>query len=268
LSTLAFFDVLGFSDRLAEVGLAGIIDVYEELAVLLEGMKEPGAFSFWVPADFDGNVEAQYDKAARGEGSRWAPAASVDSNPGVAYFSDTILLWMPYDPVRCGAFVDLSINFFCIALSLGVPLRGALSIGDLYMDGARGVFLGAPIVEAARAESAQAWCGYSLGPSFKRYPCLVPEDRFRDSTAHIKAGQEEAVLPIGIDWTFHWRSLFRDRTIASVADTFRRSPDDPYWAATMAFADASEADPPTGLHVRMMSRQRRLLRPGSNRESR
>src|ERR1700723_1943459 len=160
LSTLAFFDVLGFSERLAGVGLVGIIDVYRELTDLLDGMKEPGTFSFWVPTDFDGDVEAQYHKAARGEGSQWAPAASVDSNPGVAYFSDTILLWMRYDPVRCGAFVDLSIHFFCRALSLGVPLRGALSIGDLYMDASRGVFLGAPIVEAARAESAQAWCGY------------------------------------------------------------------------------------------------------------
>lgn len=252
LSTLALFDVLGFSDRLAAMGLPRIYAIYRELADLLDGMKEPGAFGFWVPTDFDGNVEAQYEKAARGEGSRWAPAASVNGNPGVAYFSDTIMLWMPYDPVRCGAFVDLSIHFFCRALNLGMPLRGALAIGDLHMDPSRGIFLGRPIIEGARAEAAQSWCGYSLGPSFRRYPCIVPADRFRDYTDHIKPGREEAVLPIGVDWTWHWRDTFPATSLASLAAAFRRKPDDPYWTATLSFAEASAAAKPTGLKVHTM----------------
>lgn len=247
-SVLAFFDVLGFSDLLHDLGLSKIYEIYEELTDMLDGMNEPGAFGFWVPADYDGNVDAQLAKATRGEDTQWAPAASLNGL-SVAYFSDTILLWMRYDPIRCGAFVDMSISFFCRALSVGVPLRGALAIGELHMDSGRGIYLGTPIIEGARAEAAQSWCGFSLGPSFRSYPCIVPGDRFRAYTSHVKPGQDELVLPFGVDWTWHWREQFAEIPLESVAETLRRDRDDTYWAATLSFAEASAATRPTGLAI-------------------
>ena len=245
---LAFFDVLGFSDRLAELGLDTILAVYRELATMLDQLKEPGAFAFWVPTDFDGDVEAQIERASRNESTRWAPAASSWA-PGVAYFSDTILLWMPYHPVACGAFIDLSINFFCRALSLRLPLRGALAIGELYMDTSRGIFLGAPIVEGAQAESAQRWCGFSLGPSFKEYPCIVPGDRFLDHADHVKPGRTEHVLSVGVDWTWHWRAEYPEFPLDAVAAWFPLAGTHPYWATTLSFAESSAARRPTGLNI-------------------
>lgn len=248
LSVLAFFDVLGFTDRVRILGLKRIADIYREFVSLLDQVKEPNAISFWVPADFDGNVNAQVEKARRGESTRWAPVGASTDRGGIAYFSDTVLMWLPYTPAHGGAAIDLAIDLFCRSMALGLPLRGALSIGDLYMDPQQGIYLGEPIIEAAQAEASQGWCGIGLGPSFKEYPCLVPSDRFLEYEQQIKAGKEDYVLSTALDWTWHWRDRF-EPPLEDIAASFRRCSSDPYWAHALAFAKASRHRGSTGLKI-------------------
>jgi hypothetical protein len=240
LSVLFFFDVLGFSQRVSELGLEKIYSEYTRLLELVVQRNGPDAMAGYAPADFDGSFERYF--SGRNHTTRWAPVAKL-GHVGACHFSDTILIWCPYDPLAAGVAVDMAIDFFCRCLHAGIPLRGAASIGDLIMDQERGIYLGEPIIEAARAESAQTWCGFSFGPSFHDYPMLVPGNRILPFTKHIKPHREEHVLGVGIEWTWHWRRLFPDTPLTSVAARYRRPGYAAYWDNTLAFeALAAEED--------------------------
>lgn len=84
-------------------------------------------------------------------------------------FSDTIVLYqdMPKGPV---ILQTPSINVFlgevCYLLRLaferGIPLRGAVSYGEYYIQEDRGCFIGYPVIEAHNTESKQNWSGAIL----------------------------------------------------------------------------------------------------------
>lgn len=239
LSILFFFDVLGFSERVSELGLDTIYTEYTRLLSLVEKRNGPAAMSGYAPADFTGDPEKYF--ANRDTEIKWAPIATV-GDLSTYCFSDTILLWCSYRPLVAGLVIDVAIDFFCQCLHAGIPLRGAASIGELVMDQERGIFLGKPIVEAARAESAQRWCGFSLGPSFREYPMLCPANRILPFEAHIKAGCDAHVLDIGVDWTWHWRKLFSETPLPSFIERYRRTGYEAYWDNTLAFDALAAAE--------------------------
>lgn len=239
LSILFFFDVLGFSERVSELGLETIYAEYTRLLSLVEKRNGPAAMAGYAPADFTGDLDKYF--ANRDMEIKWAPIATV-GDLGTYCFSDTILLWCSYRPLAAGLAIDVAIDFFCQCLHAGIPLRGAASIGELIMDQERGVFLGRPIVEAARAENAQRWCGFSLGPSFREYPMLCPGNRLLPFEAHIKAGRAAQVLNIGVDWTWHWQRLFPEDPLPSFIERYKRTGNETYWDNTLAFKSLAETE--------------------------
>jgi len=82
------------------------------------------------------------------------------------WFSDTLIVYTD-DPSK-GAFVKInsfSRWFIYNLINKGVPIRGALSCDDFYVDNKNNLFLGEALIEAYKYGEAQNWIGFVLCPS-------------------------------------------------------------------------------------------------------
>lgn len=75
------------------------------------------------------------------------------------------MLWVEYEQLfgmSLRGFYEKCMEIFIEAIKRGIPLRGAISRGAAIMNEEKMLYLGQPIVEAARAEAAQNWLGIAL----------------------------------------------------------------------------------------------------------
>jgi hypothetical protein len=188
---MAFFDVLGFSERVKNIGLKEIFRQYQKLVSIVKKRTEGRVIVAPVPtgdgqlALIGGHRHLQY-----------------------AYFSDTVLIWTKYDIPIIESFLDSILEFFCEALIMGIPLRGCVTFGKAIMDSERSIFLGEPIIEGYLGEGAQSWVGVSFGPSLSRYPWLGALRHVIPFNRQIKDGKEKLVKPLVLDWPRRWRESF------------------------------------------------------------
>ena len=96
---------------------------------------------------------------------------TADISPSVEakklMFSDTFILYQDFDSQedsikklqRAFAFMIYSSYFMRFAFEAGIPLRGALSFGEYYIDEKYICFLGKPVLEAHDESNKQNWCG-------------------------------------------------------------------------------------------------------------
>jgi len=92
-------------------------------------------------------------------------------------------------------------------LALGLPIRGAISVGTALLDKERGIFIGTPLVEAVELEKGSDWIGMALGASWKSeaLKILVPPDRVFLHQAPSKAGTASLFSELVLDWPRVWR---------------------------------------------------------------
>jgi hypothetical protein len=221
LITLCLFDVLGISERIRKGQLQEVYTLYSDLVDITSSLKgrmclgvEPMTDGTGIPVMFTQNI---YN----------------------AYFSDTFLIWTNAAMVRMSPFINTCMNIFSRSLELAVPLRGCIATGQAVMDTERGIFIGQPIVEAARGESAQKWLGFAFGPSFLDAPCFDCK-MFLPYTSHMKDGFGSLLSPFVIDWPRYWRESKKE----SAHDALQRMNTEPsfsvYYENTIAFADFSD----------------------------
>lgn len=226
MTLLFLFDVLGFSARVRELGLDAIYAKYEEL--LARVVREGG----------------QVVMDADDEGVAFTCVIGWQ----MAYFSDTIMLWTDYHmgPMIMNAAKSVACRFFCDCLRMGLPLRGAMASGPAIMDSDRGIYLGEPIVDAARAEAAQtcasigiakSWANH-YGGALGRAECLLRYD------AHIKAGREGALAPIILDWPRTWRESadYNTLDLEEIFSSLSRPGYETYWDRTRELVEYSAAN--------------------------
>jgi hypothetical protein len=227
---LAFFDVLGFSNRVATTSLESI---YADYNTLTDYLRE-----LWGTVIFTAVPD--------GRGGAVPVAGSLVIEH--AYFSDTILLWSRYDPLRAPAFHSICARFICQSMRMRIPMRGAIAMGPAIMDKANQVFLGYPIVEGANAEKHQDWIGASFGPSLnqEKYRHLGPITELHaviPYRAQIKAGRDEFVQGLALDWPRTWRDNY-DEDIRSIIAELNTEPKAANkYRTTLDFIDYSEANP-------------------------
>lgn len=181
---VGFFDVLGFEFLLGKLGLRSMQGVYSTLMESLVQSNE---------------VESQ---SLVRVGPNEYCAASYRLPVRSAYFSDSILVWVPLVQHHINPFLSRCADLICEGLRLGIPLRGAVSIGECVLHPRSGTYLGEPLVEAARLEAAQEWVGAALGlsalaPNFRREmdPSLViPYE------VPVKSGREDLPSNLVLDW--------------------------------------------------------------------
>lgn len=222
---LAFFDVLGFTDLHRQLGTEKLYLIYEELidkAIIektKEGIKFLGATReglFVV-----GNLEVRY-----------------------VYFSDTILLWTPFNEVMFPHFVTICSEFMIDAIEIGLPLRGAMTVGDAIMDRIKGIYLGDPIIEAATLEKGQNWIGVTFGSSFNSIGLHEAMINFTDIqinyTAQMKEGFEKSNSRIVLDWARKMREKNKTEMVtAKLTDAMNKTDKKIYYENTFAFFDYS-----------------------------
>ena len=212
---IAMFDVLGFKSRLEKYGLNTICERYEQLtekATLLNG---------GVMGGYGGMVMI---------GRAYA-----------SHFSDTILFWIPCegrDLAMVHPFLVACNEMICGGLECGLPLRGALSIGECVMDKDKDIYLGGPIVEAALVERAQVLIGASFGTSLSE--SRFPADIMLPYKSHRKPGKENLIDGATLDWPRHWRTT-RNTNVSSVVSALNEDPKfSCYYDSTLRFIDYSE----------------------------
>ncbi|MGH6848283.1 MAG: hypothetical protein ACREC0_12850 [Methylocella sp.] len=189
---LGFFDVLGFSERVKTEGPDQTAALYERL-IKSTLAKEKDRCLGSVPDD---------------KGNRYLVVFSLDVKH--AYFSDTIFLWVPLQPMFAGAFVNHCATFVCEALALNVPVRGAIAIGDAIMHRPSGTYIGMPIVEAAGCEKVQDWVGVVFAESATWPPFLAELNPTSviEYEVPVKPDAKADLPPLALDWPRRWKELF------------------------------------------------------------
>jgi hypothetical protein len=220
IQLVCLLDVLGFENILQRIGLASLRSKYE---ALIEYVAQQTGGIDVVPTP-DGHVAVG-----------WLVV-------GNAYFSDTLLFWTDYNPMALPSFSQLAADTFCYGLETELPLRGAIAVGEVVLDRERGVFIGQPLVEAARTERAQEWIGISFGPSFQH-----PEfnrgfylNTVMPYKSHYKDRASEYATGMTVDWPRQWRES-RKSDPRPIIKTLDRDPGfATYYARSLAFVDFSE----------------------------
>ena len=188
---ICVLDVLGFENLFNKLGLNTIEKRYKELIDVAE--------------------KHNFELALMERGG-----VPVMGNPGIksSYFSDTILFWCPYDDMRMEVLFDSLTEVMCKSIEIGLPLRGAVSVGKVVIEKEKGVYLGQPFISAARAETAQKWIGITLSKTFNlpKYNGGFKADRILEYKNHLKPDKIDKVIPLVLDYPRKWRKT-RDKSL-------------------------------------------------------
>ena len=129
---IAYFDILGFKEKVATLSIDDLADSYTKLIHNTENYV--------------------YDKSS----SRFLHKEICKR----FIFSDSLFIIAPDDTEE--GFVELfsyAWRMMQIAIAMDFPLRGAITYGDIYVEPSKGIFIGEAIVNAAVWESKQDWIG-------------------------------------------------------------------------------------------------------------
>jgi hypothetical protein len=219
---VAFFDILGFKQKSERLGLSAIEERYRSLIAIVDR--------------FNANAASLFGELSFKESAYWTTDGDVFilNRISGAYASDSIVVWTPsvwpealsksapererlardpesgwlYAPIPCDNLLNICNELICRSIELGLPFRGALSMGPALFDAQRSVFLGQPLIDAATLERGQSLIGASLCTSFTRQ--TIPLRFLLPCETHIKAGFENDHGGMVLDWPRHWRRTRTD----------------------------------------------------------
>lgn len=231
---VAYFDILGFGAKFNALGLPAIAEKYRALMRVVDNINEHSAR---LTGDLFRFKESVYWTS---EGDV-VPVVKVHG----AYASDSILIWSHaawpeargktddechelaqdpgsgwvYQTVPCDTFLRTCNEIVCAGLELDLPLRGSISKGKAILDSTDRVFLGQPLIDAARLEKGQKFIGASYCPSFMEQ--VVPKQFRIPFSEHLKDGYQAHFGGEVLDWPRHWRKTRKEKlnnVISSLRD--------------------------------------------------
>ncbi|WP_414442475.1 hypothetical protein [Burkholderia sp. 22PA0106] len=255
--SLCFFDVLGFESRFSTLGLDGMLEKYCELTKIVDDRNE--------------RVHQVFGKMGFSESAYWTADrdAFVFFRLHGAYASDSLLVWthtdfpearLPfaanltpaerekrasgpsdgwkYHPMPCDGLLDACNELMCRSLEIGLPLRGALALGDAVLDQERGIYLGQPLIDAARMEHSQRLIGVSFTRSFMSQ--VVPPRYLVPFDIHLKDANSPLFQGNVLDWPRHWRAT-RKTDAREIVNELNSAPSAAiYYDNTLRLIDASD----------------------------
>ncbi|MFL9709262.1 hypothetical protein [Methylobacillus sp. Pita1] len=250
---IALFDILGFEQRLAYFGLNEMLARYEALIEVVKYREKQikrvfGDFNF---------KESPY----------WLADGDIFmfTKTHGAYASDSILIWanrtwpdirdmsldelsdsLPspadewkYHPIPCDNFLDVCNDLMCCALEVGLPLRGAIAVGDAILDLDQHIFLGQPVIDAARLENQQDMISTSFCRSAVNQ--IIPQRFTLQFDRYMKRDSKELWGGVVLDWPRHWRNT-RKNDLKDTLQALDNNPDfsHVYNRNTLELVDYSE----------------------------
>ena len=128
----AYFDLLGFSNLVRQHRIEDVLPIYEDVLDAIEQKAAP--------------------KYVQGISYSW--------------FSDTFIIYSSDDTTRDFALIEhVSRLFFQKLILIHIPVRGSLTIGPLYTQKKKNIFLGEALIDAYEYGEEQNWLGFVLTPS-------------------------------------------------------------------------------------------------------
>jgi len=253
---IGLFDVLGFEEKFSQIGLSGMAALYNALISDVDAMNAHAAElkellnlddeAIWT-ADGDAFVFNRVDGAYASDSivlwahAHFPEARALSHEQRESLASDPADGWM-YHIVPCDRFLEACNKLLCHSLEIGLPLRGAVSMGPAIIDQQRRVFLGKPLIDAARAEKAQRIIGAAFTPSFVDQ--VIPERFSLSFKEHIKPGSEALLSEYLLDWPRHWRRT-RSKELGSTVIELNKDPKfSAYYENTLSFIAACEGRNP------------------------
>ena len=196
----AYFDVLGFKRRLQSEGLGRVRKSY--LKLIEEAVTPQRArFSKNITISASGNIVPAL---------MWTPIEA-------AFASDSIILYVPYNPQVIEEFLRRCALLFSSALRILVPLRGVITVGEGVFNLKKNVFIGSPLVEASSLEKELDWVGVVLARSMQA-GIRIPPHLVQMFTPPMTAEGEKLFGGLALDWPRIWRRLFTDSALTYLAE--------------------------------------------------
>jgi hypothetical protein len=144
-----------------------------------------------------------------------------------------------YHPIPCDNLLDVCREMICHSLEIGLPLRGALALGEAVLHRERGVYLGQPLIDAARMEHTQRIIGASFTRSFMDQ--IVPQRYLVPFDAHLKDVRDGLFQGNVLDWPRHWRATRKTEVREVIRALNAVPPATAYYDNTLRMVDASDA---------------------------
>ena len=276
---VCFLDVLGFESRFTALGLGGMLEKYTQLIDIVGRHNDRMALLFdrvnfsetayWA-AGGDISISNRLYGAYASDSillfahadfpeNRYPAALSLTAEERIARSKDPASGWM-YQPVPCDGFLDLCCEVLCHSVEIGLPLRGALVMGEAVLHLDRRIFLGGPLIEAARMEHQQCFIGASLASSFVDQ--LVPARYQLAFADHFKSSPPSNFAGTILDWPRHWRNT-RSDDLASAVGALDGDPKfSAYYETTLKTIVASSSV--AGLHTSSADIDTRSVYPQFN----
>lgn len=219
---ICLLDVLGFENLLHEHGLDGIESKYRELVATVAHQ----------------NIGLTILQGPHGHPMVGSP------NIQSAYFSDSIIIWCKYDIFRMEVMFNCMKEIVCRSIEIGLPLRGSVGVGQATVEREQSIFLGQPIISAARAEAIQKSIGITLSKDFDREPycqgfkadCVLQYDR------HLKEDWKGRVIPLVVDFPRHWRLKRKHSLVDAIKALDKDERYSEYYQNTLEFVVFSETN--------------------------
>jgi hypothetical protein len=250
----AFFDILGFKNRFAEVGLEAMLEKYLDLIGIVqfanEKMKSLGSRetddALWLGEGKKFFINGVYGSYSSDSivlwANNWFPAArglsEVERRERILERPST--KWQ-YHQIPNDRFVETCNELLCHALSVGLPLRGALATGTAVIDVSHNIFLGQPLIDSVVLEGAQRVVGGSLCKSIAA--AGSPEAYVLQHTDHLRKNVtvEQLSLFSGqvLDWPAHWSRTRDSDLVAVIGNIASGSQDQDVYDNTLDLIQAS-----------------------------
>jgi len=120
-------------------------------------------------------------------------------------FSDTIVIFTKDDSIKCFELLTFATSWlFAKAMQDGIPLKGAISHGDLSVNISRQIFFGQPLIDAYLLEEEIAFYGIVIHNTVEKFlnkniETLVGNDGYKDCLVPFKSGKIKHYI---LNWVF------------------------------------------------------------------
>lgn len=248
---VALFDVMGFESRLNNLGIDEILNRYMNIVSFVEEKRES-------------------NRVISEKLNITGPIGSIDGIAGnfydtyAVYSSDSILLWanlawkivqtIPYEtleknkdnpayghfsnPVPLEPFLSNCAEILCRSIEFDLPLRGAVAMGDAVLDESKHIFIGKPIVDAARLESKQNCIGLSISNSYNEQN--DHNTFFLPYNKHFKKDYIGEKKEFALNWPLYWKNSRKDDLKLKILEVSKNNNNHEYYTNTLEFIEYSE----------------------------
>nr|MBF0221448.1 hypothetical protein [Desulfobulbaceae bacterium] len=130
-----------------------------------------------------------------------------NSNIGLAWFSDTILLFTHEDSDESLQELLQSVAWLLfVTMFSNTRMRAGIAYGNAFIDPKNAMYVGKPIIDAYEMEQKQQWAGAALTDSAAgRVPEFVRGGKFADWPIlpyNVPLKNNETISTLALDWTY------------------------------------------------------------------